>query len=369
MTQASLATGFADIAVVGSALGAYPGAEVVGLVQALPSEDGSTEGQALQVGQLVLVPRLLPCGECDACRRGRVAVCAQRLPRPGRPQPTERLPVRFLLPLAPPYCGLPPPEVDWFRYAAFADALLAPYAALVRAGVGPGSLCAVVGRGARAALAAVVAKAMGAATVIVSAGLSAGDQDQLLAAPFDVLSVLRDERLDAAAIRSALRGLAQGAGLPPHGICVLETSGSDAGRALAIGLLERGGTALLLDRAQPLLREEAAPFDREASLAMDLPLGPTHSSLALLDRAVAEGCQIVGGGSVHPDLLIELLALCQRAGVDLCQLTRRITPSQIDSTMADRRQGLGDLLMLPVVDYGRPSPSVTGGGSAAAQPS
>jgi threonine dehydrogenase-like Zn-dependent dehydrogenase len=87
--QASLATGVADIAVVGSALGAYPGAEIVGVVQAVPSIDDGASGSAmaLQPGQVVLVPRLLPCGECDSCRRGRVAICPQRLARPRRPQP------------------------------------------------------------------------------------------------------------------------------------------------------------------------------------------------------------------------------------------------------------------------------------------
>jgi len=371
--QASQATGVAEIVVLGSALGAYPGAELVGVVSATASSDAGSELPlaAAQPGQIVLVPRLLPCGECESCRRGRVAICPQRLARPRWPQPRETLPLRFLLPLAPPFCSALPDAADLFRYAALSDALLAPYSALVRTGVGPGMLCAVSGQGFRAALSAVVARAMGAAVVLVSPGLNASDRDRLLAAPFEALQVLSDEAGDASAVRSHLREIAVAAGLPPHGICVVETSGSDAGRAYALGLLERGGTALLLDRMQPLGSSETSATTRDAgaagmpSLVMDLPAGPAHGSLALLDRAAAEGCQVLGGGSVHPDLLVELLALCERARIDLRALTRRIEPSEVEATMAQRRQGLGDRLTLPIVDYGLPSPLPSGYEAAA----
>jgi threonine dehydrogenase-like Zn-dependent dehydrogenase len=217
-------------------------------------------------------------------------------------------------------------------------------------------LCAVVGKGSRAALSAVVARAMGAAAVIVCPGLVDRDRDRLLSAPFEALDVLRDETEDPVATRRRLREIAATAGLPPHGLCILEASGSDAGRAYALGILEGGGAAILLDRAQPLGPPAASPpqADLGPGLAMDLPVGPAHGSLSLLDRAAAEGCQILGGGSVHPDLLIELLALCERARIDLRALTRRVSPSEMDEVMAQRRQGTGDLLTLPIVDYGPP---------------
>lgn len=337
---------------------------MVGVVRSLPAaaEADSAPATSLQPGQVVVVPRLLPCGDCDRCRRGRVAVCAQRLARPGRPQPIERLPVRFLLPLSPPFRSEPPPAEDLFRFAALSDALLAPYSALARAGIGPGALCVVVGRGSRAALSVVVARALGAAAVVVSPGLALPDRERLQAPPFDALSVLWDEAQDPAASRAQLRQIAVDAGLAPHGFCILETSGSDAGRIHALSLLSDGGTALLLDRAQPLARanhtdqatstEPLSPIVTPG-LAMDVPVGPLLGGAALLDRAVAEGCTVLGGGSVHPDLLVELLALCDRARIDLRQLTRRIEPHEVDSVMAARRAGQGDLLTLPIVDYGQ----------------
>lgn len=345
--------------VLGSALGAYPGAEVVGVVGDLAAtpDAPAASSTALATGQIVVVPRLLPCGECEPCRRGRVSICAGRARRPQRPQAFEQVPARFVLPLGPPFLGTPPTVESAAPFAALCDALLAPYSGLVRAGLGPGTLCVVVGRGFRAALSAVVARAMGATVAMVAQGTPEPEAERLLAAPYSLLAVLRDESLDPAALRQELASLATGAGLPAHGLCFVETSGSDAGRALTLSLLSAGGTAVLLDRAEPCAdaTHAADAGDRErATLAMDLPTGPGQQSPALLAALVEQGCQIIGGGSVHPDLLVELMALCERAQIDLAGLTRTVGPEAIDAVMTARRCGTGDTLTLPVVAYPPP---------------
>lgn len=342
--------------VLGSALGAYPGAEVVGVVGELSPSESETTGQsgALAPGQLVLVPRLLPCGECEPCRRGRVSICSQVAARPRRPQAIEHVPPRFLVPLGPPFVSTAPEPSAAYRFAALSDALLAPYSGLVRAGLGPGTLCVVVGHGSRAALAAVVARAMGAATAVVSLGASTDEVTRLQSDPYGAMAVLADESLGPMALRAQLAELALGASLPAHGLCFIETSGSDAGRTLALSLLSAGGSAVFLDRAEPCAPasssstavEHAAP-----ALAMDLPVGPSHSSPALLQRLAHEGCLLIGGGAVHPDLLVELLALCERAHVDLTQLTRPVAENEVDALMTARRCGQGDRLTLPIVAY------------------
>lgn len=355
--------------VLGSALGAYPGAEIVGVVGAVPSvaAPASDPPVALATGQLVVVPRLLPCGECEPCRRGRVSICAGRAVRPRRPQAIEDVPARFLLPLGPPFLSSVPTVEAARSFAVLSDALLAPYTGLVRAGLGPGVLCIVVGRGFRAALATVAARAMGATVVVVAQGLPESEAERLQAAPYSAHAVVRDESLDPAAIRQALVRLATDAGLPAHGLCFVETSGSDAGRVLCLSLLSAGGTAVLLDRAEPCAAVDAPAEAESARLAMDLPAGPGHSSAALLSPLVHEGCQIIGGGAVHPDLLVELLALCERAQIDLTQLTRPVAPTDIDAVMSERRRGGGDALTLPVVVY--PPPALPTPASDESQPS
>ena len=44
----------------------------------------------------MLIPRVIACGECEACRRGRLTVCSTRTERPRRPIEREVLPARFL---------------------------------------------------------------------------------------------------------------------------------------------------------------------------------------------------------------------------------------------------------------------------------
>ncbi|HRI50446.1 MAG TPA: alcohol dehydrogenase catalytic domain-containing protein, partial [Pseudomonadota bacterium] len=125
---ASLSPSDVELLICGSALGAHPGAEVVGIVSA------AGESAAHLADRCVIVPRLLPCGECEPCRRGRVAVCATRRPRPRHLETREVVPAGFLLPLEPPFVQAVPPADSWWWYAALSDALLAPYSGLVRVG-------------------------------------------------------------------------------------------------------------------------------------------------------------------------------------------------------------------------------------------
>lgn len=290
----------------------------------------------------VLVPRLLPCGECEPCRRGRVAVCATRHPRPRQLVEKEVVPARFLLPLEPPFVQATPPPDSWWRYAALSDALLAPYSGLVRVGQSPGGLCVVLGGGARAAAAVLVVRALGCQAVVLCP--RADERERLCAPPYAALAALDPAAHDSDSACRVLRELAVNAGLLPHGLTLIETTGSDAGRARALGLLEAGGVAILLDRSEPL-GEGAAP----ASLAAPLIADPSVAGMALLERVSNQGCQILGAGPGHPDLLPELVALLERAQLDLGSWTRAVAPDAVAAELADRRAGRGDQLTLPIV--------------------
>lgn len=308
-------------------------------------EAGDSAGHYL--GRSVVIPRLLPCGECEPCRRGRLTSCPELRPRPRRPVPRERVPARFLLPLEPPFVAAPPEPGDLWRYAALAESLLSPYAALVRAGVTPGTLCAVLGGGARAGLAAVVIRALGCAAVIVTP--EPREQVDLCQPPFHALAALDPSTMDPDAMRLRLREIAKEAGLLSHGLVLIESSGSDAGRARALGMSEAGGTVILLGRGHQL-GPASAESALEPAIAAEPLGGPSLTSVALLERVSTEQCQIHGAGASHPDLLPELLALLDRAGVDLSTLVRAVEPGEIDAEMAVRRARRADLL-LPVARF------------------
>ena len=142
--------------------------EVAGAALGLASEISGTvvdAGEAARewIGRRVVVPRLLPCGDCDRCRRGRVATCSARiLNERSALTRTEEVPARWLTSVEPP---LWPEGVELWQLAALADAALTPYTALSRAGVGPSDRVVVLGNDARARFAADIVAAKGATLV------------------------------------------------------------------------------------------------------------------------------------------------------------------------------------------------------------
>ena len=117
------------------------------------------------LGKSVIVPAVLPCGECDLCQRGLTTIC--RAPEDAR----QRHPGR--LRLAHRGAGARPvrsrsgaarraPGLELAQVSIVADALTTPYQAVRRAGVTPGSLAIVVGAGGVGGYCVQVARAFGA---------------------------------------------------------------------------------------------------------------------------------------------------------------------------------------------------------------
>lgn len=113
------------------------------------------------IGRRVVVPRLLPCGDCAHCRRGRVALCPSLIRR-AQLERRQTVPARWLTSVEPPLWPAKLDPSELWQLAALAEAALAPYTALSRAGVGPSDTVVVVGRDARARFAAALAAVKGA---------------------------------------------------------------------------------------------------------------------------------------------------------------------------------------------------------------
>lgn len=257
------------VAVAGAALGVDPRGEIAGTVVAT--------GEATRdwAGRRVVVPRILPCGDCAACRRGRVAHCPERRPRDGL-SARETVPARWLCGVEPP---LWPEGAELWQLAALADAALAPYTALARAGVGPGDTVIVVGHDARARFAVALVEAKGARAV-------ADD----------------------------------GSAAPAPGAIVLATTGERGRRQRALDLVTDGTTVVFLDGDEP-----------GYFLETDWPR---------LVRAEAHLIGVVGG---HPDLLPELCALCVRGQLPLAGAVRAVAAADAEAALAAYRSDGGPL--------------------------
>ena len=192
------------------------------------------------IGKAVIVPAVLPCGECDLCQRGLQPICrAQKMPG-------NDIQGGFASHIVVPGRGLC--EVDERRLAAVgltlaqvsivADALTTPYQAVRRAGVTPGSLAIVIGAGGVGGYCVQVARAFGAQVVAIDV-----DDDKLAAiAEHGAALTLNARNHDTKALKAAINAFAKQQGLRSTEWQIFECSGSAAGQLSAFGLLVHGAT-------------------------------------------------------------------------------------------------------------------------------
>ena len=192
------------------------------------------------LGKAVIVPAVLPCGECDLCQRGLAPICrAQKMPG-------NDIQGGFATHIVVPGRGLC--EVDEKRLRAaglalsdvsiVADALTTPYQAVRRAGVAPGSLAIVVGAGGVGGYCIQVAKAFGAKVVAIDV-----DEAKLEAVSHHGAALTLDARVfDGKAMKAAINAFAKQNGLHATEWFIFECSGTAAGQLTAYGLLVHGAT-------------------------------------------------------------------------------------------------------------------------------
>ncbi len=198
------------------------------------------EGAGDWMGQTVIIPAVMPCGECDACKRGKGTICrAQKMPG-------NDIEGGFATHITVPSRGLCPVDVDRLKavgleladVSVVADALTTPYQAAVQAGVGPGDLVIVNGVGGVGGYAVQVAAAMGATVVaidVVAEKLAALTE-------YGAALTLNARDFDGRALKKEIIGFAKANGLRTSEWIIMECSGTAAGQKAAFGLLNHGAT-------------------------------------------------------------------------------------------------------------------------------
>ena len=194
-------------------------------------------GEPIRPGIGVVVPAVLPCGECVICRSGRDNICPTQV-MPGNDLDggfATHLRVRadFLVPVGP-----LPPGHELSDLAVVADAVTTPYQALLRAEVWQGDQLIIIGVGGIGIYAVQIAAAWGASVIAV-------DLDEARAArarEFGARASVATRGLDDDGARAAVRAAAKQAGWGAERWKVLEMSGSAPGQRLAFSLLTRAGT-------------------------------------------------------------------------------------------------------------------------------
>jgi 6-hydroxycyclohex-1-ene-1-carbonyl-CoA dehydrogenase len=191
-------------------------------------------------GAAVLVPAVIPCGECDACRRGRATICASQK------MPGNDVHGGFATHLTVPARGLCP--VDEGRLAAaglgladvsvVADAVTTPYQAVVQAGVAPGDLAIVIGAGGVGSYCVQIAAALGAKVVAIDVDPA---KLELLSA-HGLAKGIDARKVDPKGLKKEIAEFARANGLRAREWAIFECSGTAAGQGTAWNLLVHGAT-------------------------------------------------------------------------------------------------------------------------------
>ncbi|HUF47714.1 MAG TPA: 6-hydroxycyclohex-1-ene-1-carbonyl-CoA dehydrogenase [Vicinamibacterales bacterium] len=211
------------------------GHEISGRVVA--AGDGAEEWS----GRAVVVPAVLPCGTCAACRAGRGQVCpAQVFPGNdvhGGFGSHVRVPARGLCPV--PDLGNPNVNragLDLAALSVIADAVSTPYQAIVRSGLGEGDLAVWVGVGGVGGFGVQLSAAFGASVVAVDVDDSRLARMSTHGAALTLSATSADQK----ALRKQIRRFADERAIPTWKMRIFEASGQPAGQALAFGLLGPG---------------------------------------------------------------------------------------------------------------------------------
>jgi 6-hydroxycyclohex-1-ene-1-carbonyl-CoA dehydrogenase len=199
-------------------------------------------GAETWLGREVVVPAVLPCGECPACRAGRGQICPKQI-FPGSDvhggfASHVRLPARGLCPvpdLRDP--SINPGGVALADLSVVADAISTPYQAIVRSGLSAGDVAVFVGAGGVGGFGIQVAAALGAHV----AAIDVNQQRLAQVASHGASLTIDPAAIDVKEMRKQVRAFADARGAASWRVKIFETSGTTKGQAAAFALLGHGG--------------------------------------------------------------------------------------------------------------------------------
>jgi 6-hydroxycyclohex-1-ene-1-carbonyl-CoA dehydrogenase len=191
------------------------------------------DGAGEWYGRNVIVPAVIPCGTCDACKAGRPTICRSQF-MPGN-DGDGGFASHVLVP-ARGLCPVPDPAPPLELLSVVADAVTTPYEAIARAEVGPDDLVVIVGVGGIGGFAVQIAAALGAEVVAIDVD----DARLALAVSHGATLSLNPEQVSAKAMKDSVRGLSRSSGHGRIGTKIFEMSGTAAGQQTAFNLLDFG---------------------------------------------------------------------------------------------------------------------------------
>jgi len=190
-------------------------------------------GDEKWLNKSVIIPAVLPCGECELCKKSRSNICRNQL-MPGNDfdggfASHIKVPSRFLCPVSEKILEKYPLE----HLAVIADAISTPYQVVKKSELETGDLAIIIGVGGVGIYGAMIAKIFGAKVI----ALDISEEKLNIAKENGADAVLNIKNLDAKTIKEKIKGLASELKAPKLGWKIFEISGTKAGQDLAFSLI------------------------------------------------------------------------------------------------------------------------------------
>ena len=259
------------------------------------------DGPSDLIGKPVIVPAVLPCGECDLCRRGRSNIC-QNQKMPGNDfhggfASHVVVPARFL-------CVVPDEVLEDHsleELAVVADAASTSYQVLKKSNLKPGDFAIVIGVGGVGIYAAQIAKIFGGKVLAIDIS----DEQLSPLAEVGITTTLNTTDLSIKEVKKSVREICQKMDAPLHSWKIFEMSGTRAGQELAYALLGIAGNLSIV--------------------------GFTLDKLEIrLSNLMAFDAQVTGTWGCKPELYPEVVALITEGKLKIKPFTQMYPMSKIN---------------------------------------
>ncbi len=259
------------------------------------------DGEAGWIGKNVIIPAVLPCGECELCRKGRSNICRNQL-MPGNDfhggfASHIKVPSKYL-------CHVPDFILNRYpleHLAVIADAISTPYQVVKKSELEHGDLAIVIGVGGVGIYGALIAKIFGAKVI----ALDLSDEKLALAKANGIDATLNIRGLDTKSIKEKVKELAREADAPKTGWKIFEISGTRKGQELAFNLITFASTLSIV--------------------------GFTMDKVEVrLSNLMAFDAKLIGTWGCRAELYPEVLALVAGGQLDITPFVQTFPMSQIN---------------------------------------
>lgn len=190
-------------------------------------------GNKYWLNKKVIIPAVLPCGECELCKKGRSNICRNQL-MPGNDfhggfASHVKVPSKFLCPVSEKILE----KYSLEQLAVIADAISTPYQVVEKSELEAGDLAIVIGVGGVGVYGALIAKIFGAKVI----ALDISDEKLSIAKKNGVDATLNIKGLDTKTIKDKVKELAKEIKAPKIGWKIFEITGTKVGQDLAFSLI------------------------------------------------------------------------------------------------------------------------------------